>query len=318
MNPLVVLALVAAVLAGLLLTFVSGGGRRRISRRARRISAADRASNRVAQGLTLRLGKPGDLDRMAIRLLPRPEMLRQRLATTGIPISIGAYAMICANFGIAVTVIALLQHSPAVIALLAGTFAALVVPHFVIGFLVNRRRGKFSKLFPDAIGLMVRGLKAGLPVVESMLVVGREVANPVGEEFRRVGDQVRLGQGIEESLWAVAKRISLPEFNFLVITLAIQRETGGNLAETLENLDDMIRKRQQMKLKVKAMSSEAMATAMIIGCLPFVMTGILFLVSRKYIMTLFTTDIGHILLGVGGTWMSIGFFVMSQMVRFEI
>jgi len=151
-----------------------------------------------------------------------------------------------------------------------------------------------------------------------MLVVGREVNDPVGEEFRRVGDNVRLGQALEESLWAIAKRLNLPEFNFLVITFAIQRETGGNLAETLENLDDMIRKRQQMKLKVKAMSSEAMATAMIIGSLPFVMTGILFLVSRKYILTLFQTDIGHILIGVGGTWMSIGFFVMSQMVRFEI
>jgi tight adherence protein B len=151
-----------------------------------------------------------------------------------------------------------------------------------------------------------------------MLVVGREVGDPVGAEFRRVGDQVRVGQGIEDSLWAVARRLNLQEFNFLVITLAIQRETGGNLAETLENLDDMIRKRQQMKLKVKAMSSEAMATAMIIGSLPFVMTGILFLVSRKYILTLFQTDMGHILLGVGGVWMSIGFFVMSQMVKFEI
>lgn len=221
MTLLIVLALAAAVLAGLVLTFVSGGGRRRMSRRARRISAADRARNRVAEGLTLRLGKPGDLDRMASRLLPRPEMLRQRLATTGIQISIGAYAIICLNFGIAVAVIALLQHAPAAIALLAGSLAALVVPHFVVGFLINRRRGKFTKLFPDAIGLMVRGLKAGLPVVESMLVVGREVANPVGEEFRRVGDQVRLGQGIEELLWAVAKRLSLPEFNFLVITLAI-------------------------------------------------------------------------------------------------
>jgi tight adherence protein B len=316
-NPLLLLGLAAAVAAGLVLAFLSAAGRRRLSQRARRISRPDRGG-RASQALTLRVEGPGGLDRMAIRLLPNPALLRQRLAASGLPVSIGAYAIICANFGVAVMLVALFDHAPVVIALLAGTFAALAVPHFVVGFLVNRRRGKFSKLFPDAIGLMVRGLKAGLPVIESMIVVGREVGDPVGEEFRRVGDQVRLGQPLEDSLWAIAKRLNLPEFNFLVITLAIQRETGGNLAETLEGLDDMIRKRQQMKLKVKAMSSEAMATAMIIGCLPFVMTGILFLVSRNYILTLFTTDMGHIMIGVGGVWMSIGFFVMSQMVRFEI
>ena len=318
MNLLLVLGVMAVVVGGFVATFLSGAGQRRLSRRAKRVSAADRGANAAAQRLTLRVEGPGGLDRVASRFLPNPALLRDRLAATGLQVSIGAYAMICVNLGVAITVIALLQHAPAIVALLAGTLAALVVPHFVTGFLVNRRRGKFSKLFPDAIGLMVRGLKAGLPVVESMLVVGREVGDPVGVEFRRVGDQVRLGQPVEDCLWTVAKRLNLPEFNFLVITLAIQRETGGNLAETLENLDDMIRKRQQMKLKVKAMSSEAMATAMIIGCLPFVMTGILFLVSRKYILTLFTTDMGHILLGVGGVWMSIGFFVMSQMVRFEI
>jgi tight adherence protein B len=317
MSLFLIIGLLVAVIAGGVLTFLAGAGRRRISRRAKRISTADRARN-TPEGLTLRIGQLGGLDRMAIRFLPRPALLRQRLASTGMPISIGAYGLICINFGIVVTAIALVRHVQPLIALLAGSLAGLVVPHFVIGFLVNQRRAKFSKLFPDAIGLMVRGLKAGLPVVESMLVVGREVRDPVGEEFRRVGDQVRLGQNIEEALWAIARRLNLQEFNFLVITLAIQRETGGNLAETLENLDDMIRKRQQMKLKVKAMSSEAVATAMIIGSLPFVMAGLLFMVSRKYIMTLFNTDLGHIMLGCGITWMSIGFFVMSQMIRFEI
>ncbi|HEY2049957.1 MAG TPA: type II secretion system F family protein [Caulobacteraceae bacterium] len=317
MNLLIPLALMVAIVGGLALAFLSGAGRRRLSQRARRISAPGRGA-RVSQALTLRVGGPGGLDRMAIRFLPNPDLLRQRLAASGLSISIGAYSMICINFGVAVTVVALLDHLPAILAVLVGALAALLLPHFVVGFLVNRRRNKFSKLFPDAIGLMVRGLKAGLPVVESMLVVGREVSDPVGAEFRRVGDQVRLGQGLEESLWAIAKRLDLAEFNFLVITLSIQRETGGNLAETLEGLDDMIRKRQQMKLKVKAMSSEAMATAGIIGSLPFVMTGILFLVSRKYILTLFQTDIGHILIGVGSFWMCVGFVVMKQMVSFEI
>ena len=165
---------------------------------------------------------------------------------------------------------------------------------------------------------MVRGLKAGLPVTETMIVVGREVADPVGEEFRRVSDQVRLGQAIEDALWAAGKRLDSAEFNFLVITLSVQRETGVNLAETLENLDDILRKRQQMRLKVKAMSSEAVASAGIIGSLPFVMSGLMFLVSHDYIMTLFRNDLGLMMLAGAGTSLAIGILVMVKMVSFDI
>jgi tight adherence protein B len=193
-----------------------------------------------------------------------------------------------------------------------------VLPHLFIGNRIGARRKKFSKLFPDAVGLMVRGLKAGLPATESILVVGRECADPVGEDFRRVGDQVRLGQPLEEAMWVVAKRLDLPEFNFLVITLSIQRETGGNLAETLQNLDNMLRMRSQMKLKIKAMASEATATAGIIGSLPFAMGGLLMFVAPKYITLLFTDNLGHIFLGGAFVWLSLGVFIMSQMVRFEI
>src|SRR5258708_8587745 len=119
------------------------------------------------------------------------------------------------------------------------------------GCLAKRRAAKCAKLFRGAIGLMARGRKARLPVTETMGVAGREVSDPVGAEFRRVSHQVRLGQSLEDAMWATAKRLNLAEFNFLVITLSVQRETGGNLAETLENLDEILRKRQAMKLKVK-------------------------------------------------------------------
>jgi tight adherence protein B len=115
-----------------------------------------------------------------------------------------------------------------------------------------------------------------------------------------------------------AKRIDIAEFNFLVVTMSVQRETGGNLAETLENLDTILRRRRQMKLKVKAMSSEARASAMIIGSLPFVMFTILFLVNRDYVTTLLTTPTGHMLLAAGGTSMLMGIGVIARMVRFEI
>jgi tight adherence protein B len=193
-----------------------------------------------------------------------------------------------------------------------------------VGWLVGRRRGRFAKLFPQAIGLIVRGIKAGIPVTEALQIVGREVNDPVGEEIRRVCDQIRLGQSIEAAMWAVARRLDLAEFSFLVITLSVQRETGGNLAETLENLEDILRRRQQMRLKIKAMSSEAMSSAAIVGSLPFVMIALLFVLNPDYIMVLFASAPGHVLSAgqiisaAGAVWMMVGAFVMAQMVRFEI
>src|SRR5262249_28054253 len=148
---------------------------------------------------------------------------------------------------------------------------------------------KFTKLFPEAIGLMVRGIKSGLPIAETFVIVGQEVPDPVGEEFRRVSDQIRLGQQIEQALWDSAKRVGTPEVQFLVVSLSVQKETGGNLAETLENLDTILRRRRQMKLKIRAMSSEARASAAIIGALPFIMLGVLAGLNPEYISKLFDT-----------------------------
>ena len=317
-SPLIIgvalLLLLVVAASGTLV--LGGGGNRRLAKRAKSLGA--RGQTRDVQAGPLLRDKPSGLDALANRILPRPAALRQRLAASGTGLSIGGYLAICAVVAVVATGLAVMQKMPALAALLVGLFAGLLLPHLFVGSRIGARRKKFSKLFPDAIGLMVRGLKAGLPATESILVVGRELADPVGEEFRRVADQVRLGQPLEEALWGVAKRLNLPEFNFLVITFSIQRETGGNLAETLQNLDSMLRARSQMKLKIKAMSSEAMATAAIIGCLPFVMGTLLFFVSHDYIMKLFTTDLGHLLLIGASFWLSVGVFIMSQMVKFEI
>jgi tight adherence protein B len=250
--------------------------------------------------------------------MPRPAALRARLSASGLDISIGRYGLICAGLAGGIPLVLILRGMSPVGAILLGVLAGLGLPHMTVGWLAGRRRGKFAKLFPEAIGLMVRGLKAGLPVTETMGVVGREVADPVGAEFRRVSHQIRLGQSVEDAMWAAAKRLNLAEFNFLVITLSVQRETGGNLAETLENLDEILRKRQAMKLKVKAMSSEAVASAGIIGCLPFVMSALLFVVSRDYVMTLFKNPLGLVMLAGAGTSLLIGIGVMMKMVSFDI
>jgi tight adherence protein B len=295
MSPVLLVIMVLAIisLSGMVMVNTVGAGSRRLAKRAKRIGSRGETAQ-VHAGPQLRREKSGGLDALAMRILPRPAVIRQRILASGISISIGGYAAA------------------------SGLFAGLALPHVFLGWRIKARRKRFSKLFPDAIGLMVRGLRAGLPITESIVVVGRECRGPVGEEFRRVADQVRLGQSLEEAMWAVAKRLELPEFNFLVITFSIQRETGGNLADTLQNLDNMLRMRAQMVLKVKAMSSEAIATACIIGCMPFAMGILMYVVSKAYIMTLFTTPLGEVLVVGAAVWLSIGVFVMSQMVSFEI
>jgi tight adherence protein B len=307
-----------ALVLGLFTLMAGGGGRRRLSQRARRLGSGQPAQRAPRGGPSLVRQRRGALDDLFNRLTPQPDAVRARLAATGLDIPMAHYWLACAGLAGVTPVLLMLRGMSPALAVPLGLAAGFALPHMVVGQLAKNRRGKFAKTFPEAIGLMVRGLKAGLPVTETMGVVGREVVDPVGAEFRRVSHQVRLGQSLEDAMWACAKRLNLAEFNFLVITLSVQRETGGNLAETLENLDDILRKRQAMKLKVKAMSSEAVASASIIGCLPFVMSAMLFLVSRDYIMTLVRDPFGNLLLGVAGAMLALGIFVMMRMVSFDI
>ena len=164
----------------------------------------------------------------------------------------------------------------------------------------------------------MRGIRSGLPASEALRTIADEIQDPVGKEFRDVTDQMRIGVAMDEALWATAKRLAIPEFNFLVISLSIQQETGGNLAEILEKLSDMVRRREQMRLKVKAMSSEARASAMIIGSLPFVMAGVISFVNPEYMSTLFTDPRGWVMIGIGLTSLLIGLGIMAKMIRFDI
>ena len=157
-----------------------------------------------------------------------------------------------------------------------------------------------------------------MPIPDSISTVAREIAAPVCTEFRRIEQGMRLGQTLEEALWDANKRLDTPEFKFFVISLSLQRETGGNLAETLENLSEILRKRRQMRLKIKAVSSEARASAMIIGSLPFIMVIILYVIAPGYITALFVDQRGHAMIGVGLVSLFIGYGIMMKLVRFEI
>ncbi len=264
-------------------------------------------------------GRIAGLDWLVKRFLPHPAVLRARLAKTGYNMSPAQYVLLCLGVGAAIILaVVFALRQPVAIGLAAGVVAGVGLPHLAIGWLGARRVGKFLDLFPEAIDLIVRGLKSGLPVTESMAAVGREVADPVGGEFRHIADAVRLGQDLESALWDAGARVDTADFKFFIICLSVQKETGGNLSETLENLSDILRRRRQMKLKIKAMSSEARASAYIIGSLPLIMLGVLYMMNPEYIATLFTDLRGRMMLGIGVGVQLVGVAVMAKMVRFEI
>jgi tight adherence protein B len=244
--------------------------------------------------------------------------LALRLHRTGKDWSLSQYLYASLGIALAMTAIVFIKtHSP-LLSLGVGLFAGAGVPHMAVNHFIKKRTGKFTTKFPDAIELLVRGLRSGLPVSETLGVVASEVPGPVGEEFKLVTERIRIGKTMEDALQETADRLNTAEFSFFVITLAIQRETGGNLAETLSNLANVLRMRAQMKLKIRAMSSESKASAYIVGSLPFIVFGMIYWINPKYLGGFFTDD-RLIVAGLGGlTWMAIGAFIMAQMVSFEI
>ncbi len=259
------------------------------------------------------------LDKIIKGTLPNPEKLRGRLGSTGKNLTLGEYLIFSVLLGAGgFIVFGYLLHWNRLASFFGGLGIGVYIPHMIVGMLIDKRIRKFLDNFPEAIDTICRGLRSGLPITESIRSVGNEMPDPIGVEFRRISDGVRLGQPLDDAMWDVAKRLTTPEFRFFIIALAIQRETGGNLAETLGNLADLLRKRRQLKQKVRAMSSEAKASAMIIGSLPFLMFALLFVVSPDYVKILLTDPRGQTMLGAGALWMGIGIFVMKKMISFEL
>ena len=276
------------------------------------------AGNAQAQIRKLFAERTSKLEGYASSLIPKPALLRQRLEQTGKDISLAKYSMICLGVVAFITIGLKARGAPFLLSLLLGVFFGIGGPHFVIGKMIKRRINKFNSNFPDAIELMVRGLRSGLPITETLGIVASEIQGPVGIEFRMVADKMKIGRTMEAALQDTADRLGTPEFQFFVITLAIQRETGGNLAETLSNLSDVLRKRAQMKLKIRAMSSESKASAYIVGSLPFVVFTLVWMINPHY-MGGFFSDQRLMVAGIGGIiWMGIGALIMAKMVNFEI
>jgi len=324
-DPTLVLYMILPLGVVLLLFVFFGGrhGRRRMTQRVARIKVNHDPAPSVqevinARRTTASSSIPG-LDELLKRLLPRQDVLRLRISRAGMSIAISVYFLASVLVAVLAFVAARTGFEmPIVVSALFAIVCGLGLPHFYIGTRIRKRQTRFIDFFPEAIDLMVRGIKAGLPIGESMKTAAEETPNPVGEELKRVVDGVRIGRKLDEVLWETSKRLDLQEFKFFTIALSIQSETGGNLAETLMNLSDVLRGRRQLKRKVKALSSEAKASAYIIGSLPFIMTALIYVVNPEYITGLFLDPRGKVMIGFGLGMIGAGVMVMYKMVKFEL
>jgi len=202
----------------------------------------------------------------------------------------------------------------------AGSVAVGIfgIPNWALSFLRKRRINKFIEEFPGAIDVIIRGVKAGLPVADCFRMIASEGQEPVKSEFRRIVESQTIGLSIGEAVERFADRVPVSEASFFSIVINIQQKAGGNLSEALTNLSRVLRDRKKMKGKVKAMSSEAKSSAGIIGSLPFLVGGAVYLTTPSYMMVLFTTNIGKIIIACGLLWMGIGIFIMRKMINFDI
>ncbi len=240
-----------------------------------------------------------------------------RLRHAGVSMSVRTFYIVSGALGVTALLIALVFGLNAILALGLALIVGLGLPRWVLGFVARRRMKKFSLEFPNAVDVIVRGIKSGLPVHECFKIIARESPAPLGPEFVRLVEGLGVGMTLEQALDRMFERMPTPELRFFTIVIAIQQKTGGNLAEALSNLSTVLRARRMMGEKIKALSSEALASAGIIGSLPPVVMILVGMTSPAYMGLLFTDLRGQFMLLGAAVWMSIGVFVMKKMISFK-
>jgi len=244
--------------------------------------------------------------------------LRVQLRQAGLDLTMERFYLYSAACGVAVTLLAYILGAPLLVlpgALLAGSVG---LPRWFVAFMRTRRVKAFLNEFPNALDVIVRAVKSGLPLNDGIRLIASEAQEPVKTEFRRIVEAQQLGMSIPEAALRMQETMPCPEAGFFGIVIQIQQQAGGNLSEALGNLSRVLRDRKRMKAKVQALSMEAKASAVIIGALPFIVALLVYLSSPNYIMPLFTTSAGHLILGFSAIWMSMGIFVMRKMMNFEV
>jgi tight adherence protein B len=320
MNVYVIFLMAAIAMGGVVWVFVYPflSGERKTERRMASVARTELMPQRVARSSqkTRREQVEGSLKQLEARKKTRVP-LSVRLGQAGLSWSPRRFMMISGALGFAVFLIGMLMGIGILPALGIAFAAGGGLPFWALSFLKKRREAKFLEAFPDAVDVIVRGIKAGLPLLDSLKLIAAEAGEPVRSEFRSIIETQTVGIPIGEACLKLYERMPVPEANFFGIVISIQQRAGGNLSEALGNLSRVLRDRKKMKAKIQAMSMEAKASAAIIGALPLAVMTLVYITSPQYISLLWTEPLGRMMLAGCAVWMSCGIFVMRKMINFD-
>ena len=316
-NPIVVAGFLAVGFGGLALAVVSGESRAEKRRAAVARDAvkapdgsvqADRAARKkqIAYGLR-------DMEKKGKKRFN----LQTRIEQAGPSISRQQYVIASVLLGLLLGAVAYAKSDSPLLALLIWVIGTVGLPQLALARLRVRRINKFIANFPNAIDVIVRGIKSGLPLGDTIRIAANESVEPVKSEFRKIVESMSLGLTLPEAVERMAQRVPITETNFFSIVIAIQGKAGGNLSEAIGNLSRVLRERKKMKGKIGAMSMEAKASAVIIGAVPFLVVGALYFSSPHYVSLLWTTSHGRMISAIAIFWMGIGVAMMKKMIAFD-
>jgi tight adherence protein B len=324
------LAMVALAVGAVLLTVLYPyfSGAKKAERRVKAVVSDGRVSAKPGLRARLMAEDPKDTRRKQIQESLQQVEVRERqrrrklttrvlLSQAGLEVSPRAFYLFSLLPGPFIGLGVLMTGVPWYVAIVGAIAGVFGLPRWILKFLRRRRQQVFLNDFADAIDIMVRGLKSGLPVNDAMKVIASETPAPVGPEFLEIVEGQRIGISIDQGIERMYERMPLAEVNFLAIVMAIQTKTGGNLSEALNNLSKVLRDRKKMKGKIRSMSQEAKSSAAIIGSLPFVITGGLTVLNPSYLNPLWDTTTGNIMVVGSGIWMCMGILVMRKMINFD-
>jgi tight adherence protein B len=321
-QTLALFFLVAAAIGGMAWVFIYPilSGERKVEKRmasAARVGPVVRSAGRGREKSRREQVEETLKELEAQRKRTRRPPLHVRITQAGLTLSKQQFLLASGGFGIAVFVLSVVGGVGLLPGLGLGFAAACGVPLWLLSYLKKRRESRFLEVFPDAVDVIVRGIKAGLPLLDCLKIIAQDSEEPVKSEFRALVDSQTIGLPLGEACGKIYERIPLPEANFFAIVISIQQKAGGNLSEALGNLSRVLRDRKQMKAKIKAMSMEAKASATIIGALPVAVMLLVYLSSPSYIELLWTHQMGRLMLAASAIWMSCGIFVMKKMINFD-
>jgi tight adherence protein B len=312
---------VGAVFYALVYPYLSGEVRaeKRISEFAA-VNVQKRASDRLNEATAARKKSVADsLKELEDRDAQSKKLpLKQRIERAGLSIDEKKFYIFSAVSGLGLGFIAFVVSTNVLASVLAIVVGALGLPNWALGFMTKRRIKRFIEEFPNAIDIIVRGIKSGLPLADCLRIISAEAREPLKTEFRAIVEAQTLGLTMGDACQRMAARMGIQEANFFAIVIQIQQKSGGNLSEALANLSKVLRDRKRMKGKIAAMSMEAKVSAIIIGSLPFLVAAMLSVSSPNYLAPLVSSPTGHLLLLGSAFWMSCGVIIMRQMINFDI